>query len=207
MFNKMKNMLGLQEEIQRKTDGYARTDGTYFDKHDLDEDGKAKEKPFTHGSMRIAPLLNCSKLVREDDRVADIYTHIERSLEIGNRQLLDKFKQDMVGHAKDIAEQEIKARQRLQALEYYNTAVKIAGALIIVGKMKKELPKPKSTIVHLAYAVCHQFTTLVKEDHLLALPFVERSSFEETPEMFWTDFEKGIKIKYDDKIKTKNSQR
>ena len=184
MFNKMKNMLGLQEEIQRKTDGYTRTDGTYFDKHDLDEDGKAKEKPFVPGSMRITPLLNCSKLVCEDDRVADIYTHIEQSLEIGNRQLLDKFKQDMAKHAKDIAEQEIKARQRLQALEYYNTAVEIAGALIIVGKMKKELPKPKSTIVHLVYAVRHLFKTLVKEDHLLALPFVEQSSFEETTNFF-----------------------
>ena len=109
MFTKMKNMLGLQEEIQQKTNGFTRMNNTYFDKHDLDTNGKAKEKPFVPISMKIALLLNWSKLVCEDNCVADIYAHIEKWLEIGNRSLLDQFKANMAKHTRNIAEQEMEA--------------------------------------------------------------------------------------------------
>ena len=55
MFNTTKSMLEHKEEIQKNIDGYRRNDGNYFDKHDLEADGKPIEKPFVPGSLRIAP--------------------------------------------------------------------------------------------------------------------------------------------------------
>ena len=98
MLDNSKSMLGLQEDILRKADGLTKYDGKYFDKHDKDANGKPTEKLYVPGSLRIAPLLNASKLVREDDRVADIYRAIETELEAGNRQLMDEFKNRLAVH-------------------------------------------------------------------------------------------------------------
>ena len=46
MFTTTKNMLGHEEEIQKRLDGFRRNSGNYFDRHDLDADGKPTEKPF-----------------------------------------------------------------------------------------------------------------------------------------------------------------
>ena len=109
MFNKSKSMLGHLEEIQRKTNGFLRLDSesTYFDKHDLDSAGEPTKKPFIPGSLRISPLLNCSKLVKDYERVSEIYAEIQNSLDIGNITQLDAFKKQQAIKAKKIAELEV----------------------------------------------------------------------------------------------------
>ena len=94
MFTTTKNMLGHEEEIQKRLHGSRCNSGTYFDKHDLDADGKPSEKPFVPGSLRIAPLLNCSKIVKNDDRVRAIYAQTTTELDAGNRTLLDEYKKN-----------------------------------------------------------------------------------------------------------------
>lgn len=40
-------MLSPLEEIQQKTDGFLRNDGTYFDKHNFHADGKAYQNTIS----------------------------------------------------------------------------------------------------------------------------------------------------------------
>jgi hypothetical protein len=203
MLDNSKSMLGLQEDILRKADGLTKYDGKYFDKHDEDANGKPTEKLYVPGSLRIAPLLNASKLVREDDRVADIYRAIETELEAGNRQLMDELKNRLTVHAKNIAEQEIKARKRLQAIKYFETAVEIAGSRAIVEKRSSGFQDFKSKIEHLAYAIVSATIMLLDEKHIDALLFVEEveSNFDEASDQLWKDFQAHYKIKYDLEIK------
>ena len=134
MFATTKNMLGHKEEIQKRLDGFHRNTGTYFNKHDLDDDGKPTEKPFVPGSLKIAQLLNCSKIVKNDDRVRAIYAQIMTKLDAGNRTLLDDYKNKFSIHAKKISELEVEARKKFQAHGYHTAAKRIAGALMIISK-------------------------------------------------------------------------
>ena len=63
MVQKTKAMLGHAKEIKCKSDGInLHENATYRDKHDLDTEGKPKQKQFVHSSVRIKPLLGDSKL-------------------------------------------------------------------------------------------------------------------------------------------------
>ena len=93
MFKRMKNMLELTWNIRRKLDGLSRTlNSHYFDKHDKDNAGNPKKKPFMQSSLRIKPLLTTFKLVRTGERVADIYAVIATKQENGIH-LLDEPKE------------------------------------------------------------------------------------------------------------------
>ena len=86
MFNNIKSMLGQLEEILWKTNGFLCLDseGTYFNKHNLDSAGEPTKKPFIPVSLRISPLLNCSRLVRDGEQMCEIYAVIKNGLDIGN---------------------------------------------------------------------------------------------------------------------------
>ena len=75
-----KSMLEHREEILRKLDGLARYKGTFDDKHDVDDDGNPKTKPFVPPNLRDAPSLNCSKWVRTEPRVNHVFREIETEL-------------------------------------------------------------------------------------------------------------------------------
>ena len=85
---KKKNILELPGNIRRKLGGLSRTsDSHYFDKHNKDNTGNPKKKPFVHSSLRIKPLLTTSKLARTDAHVADIYAVITKKQGNGIRLL------------------------------------------------------------------------------------------------------------------------
>ena len=71
-------MLDLNDKLSRKVDSLSnkKRQTHYYDKFDLDSDEKPKKKPFVHSCLRDAPKLTCSKRVRSDDRVDDIYADI-----------------------------------------------------------------------------------------------------------------------------------
>ena len=201
MFNKTKNMLDLREQLQAKVDGIARFSGNYLDKHDVDADGRPKEKPFVPGSLRMDTPLNTSELVRTDGRLTDIKAEIDRELARG-RSTLDEMKDKLTVHAKKIAELELRARQKLLAAEYYNTLKEVSGALAITARGTAGFEKPTSTVENLAYAAASSARRLFDEDHLRDLPFVNRESnlFDDS-EALWDDFQKWHDIDYDNVIK------
>ena len=71
--NNTNAMLENCNEIAKKLDALCRFGGTYVDKFDVGEDGEPKTKPFVPSSLRIKPVLNCSKKVSDDGRVDNIY--------------------------------------------------------------------------------------------------------------------------------------
>ena len=152
MFNRTKSMLGHLKEIQRKTDGFLRLDSesTYFDKHNLDSAGEPTKKPFIPGSLRIPPLLNCSKLVKDDKCMSEIYAETRKSLYIGNITQLDAFKTQQAIEAKKITELEVRVCKKLCACDYYHVAVEIAGSLLIIAKLEKRFRTPKSKTIDLS---------------------------------------------------------
>ena len=104
-----KNMLKLTGNIRRKLDGLSCTlESHYFDKHNKDNTGNPKKKPFVHSSLRIKPLLTTSKLVRTDKRVADIYAAIVKKQENGIR-LLGELKERLTVEVTAIPQEEMKA--------------------------------------------------------------------------------------------------
>ena len=176
MFTTTKNMLEHEEEIQKRLDGFRRNSGNYFDKHDLDADGKPTEKPFVPGSLRCAPLLNCSKIVKNDDRVREIYAQITTELDAGNKTLLDEYKNKLSVHAKNISELEVKARKKLQAHDYHTAAKRIAGALTIIAKRSEQFADPESTSENIAYAAVAKATGLYQKEHLKGLAFATQNA-------------------------------
>ena len=72
MVKSAETMLGYEENMIQKSDGLRRYGTTYFDKNDQNSDGRATEKLFVPSSLRLAPLLNASKLVRTNELVTDI---------------------------------------------------------------------------------------------------------------------------------------
>ena len=73
-------MLDIREKISHKVDSLSEEakQRHYYDKFDLDSDGKPKKKPFVYPCLRDAPKITCSKRVRCDDRVGDVYAEISK---------------------------------------------------------------------------------------------------------------------------------
>ena len=212
MFTKTKNMLGLMEEIHEKSDGAARYGGNYFDKLNLDSDGKPKEKPYVPISLRMKPLLNCSKMIRNDARVSDIMAEVTTQLEIGNKTIMDEMKTKLSVHAKNIAELEVKARKHILAIEYFDAAMEIAGSLVIISKRASSTGTTKNKTEDLAYAAMHAALGLMDEEHVRNLPFADctETNFTEGLEAgksrLWEGLQKQLKFSWDDNIKPRQLQ-
>ena len=130
--NNTKAMLENREEIARKLDAICRFGGTYLDKHDVGDDGKPKEKPYLPTSLRIKPILNCSEKVSDDGRVDDIFRSMQTEMR-AEKVLLEEYKQKLSELAKRMTAGELKARKRLLACDYLDTAMEIAGSRAIAG--------------------------------------------------------------------------
>ena len=89
----------------------------YYDKFDLDAAGKPKKKPFVHPCLRDAPKITCSKRVRSDDRVGDVYAEISKLQQEGIG-LQDQLKIQLALKILDVTKLEITAHRRLLILEY-----------------------------------------------------------------------------------------
>ena len=107
--------------------------------------------------------------------------------------------------AKKIAELEIKARKKLCACDYDDVAVKIAGSLLIIAKLEKRFRTPKSNIIELSYAICKRMFDLFEDEHLEALPFIEKPGsgalFSNISDIAFGDFQKAHRINYDVGVK------
>ena len=134
---KFETMLDLNEKLSRKVDSSSneKKQAHYHDKFDLDSDGKPKKKPFVHSCLRDAPKLTCSKRVRSDDRVDDIYADIS-NLQQEGIGMQDQLKNKLASMITQVTKLEVTALRRLLALEYWELAVFMAGCTVF------ELSKP-----------------------------------------------------------------
>ena len=79
----------------------------------------------------------------------------------------------------------------------------IAGGMLI--KMKKEAKQsqgyiePTNSIHHMAIAACYGATTLLAEEHALALPFIGKTG-EEAGKKFWRSYELRRRVDYEKEI-------
>jgi len=134
---KFKTMLDLNEKLSRKVDSLSneKKQTHYYDKFDLESDEKPKKKPFIHTCLRDAPKLTCSKRVRSDDRVDDIYADIS-NLQQEGIGLQDQLKNKLANMITQVTKLEVTALRRLLVLEYWELAVFMAGCTVF------ELSKP-----------------------------------------------------------------
>ena len=116
-------MLVLNEKLLRKVDSplNEKKQTHYYDKFDLDSNEKPKKKPFVHSCLRDAPKLICSKRVRSDDRVDDIYADIS-NLQQEGIGLQDQLKNKLASMITQVTKLEVTALRRL-VLEYWELAV------------------------------------------------------------------------------------
>ena len=130
-------MLDIREKISRKVDSLSEEakQRHYYDKFDLDSDGKPKKKPFVYPCLRDAPKITCSKRVRSDDRVGDVYAEISKLQQEGIG-LQDQLKIQLALKILDVTKLEITALWRLLILEYMELCIFMAGCIVC------ELSKP-----------------------------------------------------------------
>ena len=185
MHRNTKCMLELCEKIHRKSESLSRSDETYRDDHDLDSEGKAKEKPFVHTSCRLKSPLSCNEMIRKDGRVVDIYAEITKYQQNGIR-LLDELKQKLTLEVKNITREETKGLTRICALEYYETAFYLGGTLLL-DHLERDVAPNSPEMMTLIHAVIGKHFMLFDEgetgeeelktngkvdDHLTGLPFI-----------------------------------
>ena len=69
--------IDLCEKIHRKTESLSRSENEhYYDKHDLDLEGKPKQKHFAYSFCQLKSPLTCNDMIRKDGCVADVYAAI-----------------------------------------------------------------------------------------------------------------------------------
>ena len=76
MVNHTKSMRKMMTNIRDRTANLSAFTRTYIDKHDLDEEGKGKEKVDVSPSFRNALPLNHSTLVKKSSRCTSVYDGI-----------------------------------------------------------------------------------------------------------------------------------
>ena len=200
MFKSAKSMLGHYKENCLRVEAYRLHEGTYDDVNDLDEDGKAKKKPFVPHSLRYTNDLHCSKWVKKDGRVKDYLARIESEIGAGDK-LYDEFKQKLAQRSKNIAELESKARLHAIAIEYYNTLYKVGGGLAL--SLYAEGTDPDTTPSRLAHAVVKATMDLLNEAHITALGIVSDSEDNITggiEDILWGEYQKHRGINYETDI-------
>ena len=115
-----------------------------------------------------------SKLVKTDERVADIYALIVKKQE--NRIcLLNELKETLTMEVMTITQEAVKALVRLCAFDYYKMASKVTGMLFFENKKKRStFPLPKTDIKTLIHAAISKHFADMSVNHLLALSFSKR---------------------------------
>ena len=171
-------MFKTSREITGRIESQKRFSGEYLDKHDVDDDGNAKKKPFVPSSLRAKQPINHSKKVRNDSRCAKAFAKITAVTEEA-RKVHEAYKNNMSAFAKQMGSLEIEAR--IEMLEHqFNVAVlEIAEGLVIIGETTTNAPPPKISTTELAHlALKDSFVENFGSSIWTNLPFV--GSNEET---------------------------
>ena len=85
-------MFETESDIRTRVETHRRfLEGKYIDKHDVDESGKGKEKPFIPNSLRSKQPLNLSQQVQNDSRCTTSYRRITTVME-NARQYHEAYK-------------------------------------------------------------------------------------------------------------------
>jgi len=144
---------------RRKEESLSRpTQEHYFDEHDKDSEGKAKQKPFVHSSCRLKPPLSCNDMIRKDGRVADVYAAILAIQQNGIR-LMDEVKQKLSAEVTKITREEIKGLKRVCACEYYEVTHQLAGTLLL-NQLERDVTPKSNEMTRLVHAVIGRHFTL-----------------------------------------------
>jgi hypothetical protein len=148
-----RTMLRLDRDIRTRLNTLAKFSSSYFDKDDLDDNDKPREKPFIPISLRTKLVLNSSALVQNDDRLNDEFTAITTA----RREAIaahEEFKVKAAASMKTMAEAEINARKKLLSFEYTNHMFLIAEGLAVVGKNQPGRSAPTMTTSSIAGIAC-----------------------------------------------------
>lgn len=148
-----RSMLRLDREIRTRLNTLAKFSSSYFDKDDLDDNDKPREKTFIPISLRTKLVLNSSALVQNDDRLNDEFAAITTA----RREAIaahEEFKQKAATSMKTMAEAEINARKKLLSFEYTKHMFLIAEGLAVVGKNQPGRSAPTMTTSSIAGIAC-----------------------------------------------------
>ena len=81
--------------------------------------------------------LNCSKIVKEDDRCASSFSAITTLIKEATARH-EQYKTEMSVTARVIAQEELAARINILGCEYADAILDIAGELVLVGRRKNK---------------------------------------------------------------------
>ena len=102
-------MFKTEREIRGRNETLRRFTTTYVDKHDKDEAGQGKSKPFVPSSLRNKHALNHSKKAKNHSRCSKSFSAMTAVMEKAHT-LHEKYKTEMSALAKEMGELEIQAR-------------------------------------------------------------------------------------------------
>ena len=194
-------MFNTSSEIHERTETLDRFNTTYLDKHDVDEDGNGKVKPFIVNSLRSKQPLNHSKTVQNDSRCSSTYAAIQAKEEMA-RTKHEAYKTEMSSIAKEIAELEIEARKKILCHQYQAAIVEIAEGLYFIGKKDHGPTSSALTVNETALAACKEAFKEFDGTHWLGLPFIASEDIEDK-EKYFKDFQTNLKYKHDTDIQPK----
>ena len=205
MFKGSKNMLSEHEWKLRKREGLLRHDGKYFDKEDIDDDGKPKEKPFVPTSLRYKNELNCSRFIRTDARVKPFLARVDAELAEGDK-IMDEMKARLAKRSKNIALLEMQAHSYVCACIYFDLMYEIAGSVAIVEKRLANLTLT-TKLDDLAHAVVDAGIRLLEDDHINALDFPRVAEHKDGVKMgLWSEYQEWRNIDFCTNIQSKISE-
>jgi hypothetical protein len=112
-----RTMLPLDREIRTRLNTLAKFSSSYFNKDDVDDNGKPREKTFIPISLKTKLVLNSSALVQNDGLLADELAAI-MTAQRGAIATHEEFKLKAATSMNAMAEAEINARRKLLLFEY-----------------------------------------------------------------------------------------
>ena len=181
-------MFATERDIRNRSETHRRFIEKYIDKHDVDENGKGKEKPFIPHSLRSKQPINLSKQVQNDSRCTTSYGRITTVMEQA-RQTHEAYKIKMGALMQQVAELEVDGKIEILSHQYCTAVLSIAEGLFIVGKAELQCPTPKLSATNTALAAAHVLFQRMPKNHWEALWFVGDSD-EESLEKFYKEFQK-----------------
>ena len=154
MVNHTNAMRKAMTDIQDRTANLAAFTGTYIDKHNLDEEGKGKEKVYVSPSFRDVMPLNRSTLVKKSSRCTSVYDEITTQMA---EAVLDheNWKQKMSKHAEKLGKLETKARKLILKGQFCEAIKDIVTGLVIVGGVITGTPQLLNSEDKVAHATIH----------------------------------------------------
>ena len=151
-------MLRIDREIRSRLNTLQKFSSSYFDKDDIDDDGRPKEKPFIPISLRNKLVLNSSALIQNDGRLA---SKLDAITTARNETIAahEAFKVQAAASMKRMAEIKIVARKKLLAFEYIKILPLIAEGLTVVAINQPNRQRPSLPSKTIARFACFRYLT------------------------------------------------